>query len=149
MVSFEMLKKLLESFKSIHISSVLSVTQPTEDLQVLLSTARMTLEMIPDLLASSDPFKVADLAFGPGEAGERVREDNVADLVKVDTKMFQPEMPQDVLQGLVVESVPQSAQPAGESEAEMTLLDVTLSGLALAGKSLATVGAGPGGDTAR
>ena len=58
-------------------------------------------------------------------------------------------MPQDVLQGLVVESVPQSAQPAGESEAEMTLLDVTLSGLALAGKSLATVGAGPGGDTAR
>ena len=149
MVLFEMSNKLLEVFKSVHTESVLPVTEPTEDLQVLLSTAWMTLEMLPDLLASSDPLEVADLAFGPGKAGERVREDNVADLVKVDTKMFQLEMPQDVLQGLVVESVPQSAQPAGESEAEMTLLDVTLSGLALAGKSLATVGAGPGGDTAR
>ena len=100
MVSFEMLKKLLESFKSVHISSVLSVTQPTEDLQVLLSTARMTLEMIPDLLNSSDPLEVADLAFGPGESlqvGERAREDNVADPVSIDTKMFQLEMPEDFL----------------------------------------------------
>ena len=92
MVSFEMLKKLLKSFKSIHISSVLSVTQPTEDLQVLLSTARMTLEMLPDLLASSDPLEVADLALDPGEGlqvGGGAREDNVLeDIGSLDTKMF-------------------------------------------------------------
>ena len=90
---FEMINKLLDVVKSVDIESVMPVTQPAEDLQVLPSTTGMTLEMIPDLLNSSDPLEVADLAFGPGEAGERVREDNVADLVKVDTKMFQLEMP--------------------------------------------------------
>ena len=66
MASLEMIDKLLEVFKSVHIESVLPLTQPTEDLQVLDSTT-MTLEMIADLLASSDPLEVADLAFNPGE----------------------------------------------------------------------------------
>ena len=152
MAFFKVFHKLLDVMKSVDIQSVLPVAQPAQDLQVLLSTARMRLEMIPDLLTSSDPLEVADLAFGPGEGlqvGERAGEDHVADPVSLDTKMFQPEMPEDVLQSLVVVSVPQPAEPAGESELQVTLLDVTLSGLALAGDSLATVGAGPGQDTAR
>ena len=67
MASLEMINKLLKVFKSVHIESVLLVTQPTEDVQVLLSTARMTLEMILDLLTSTDPLEVANLAFDPGE----------------------------------------------------------------------------------
>ena len=58
-------------------------------------------------------------------------------------------MPEDILYSLVVVPVLQAAQPAGESEVEMTCLDVTLSGLALQGNCLATVGAGSGQDTAR
>ena len=150
MVTFEMSNKLLEVFKSVHIASVLPVTEPTEDLQALLSTARMTLEMLPDLLASSDPPEVAELAFDPGEGlqvGEGAREDNFADLVFLDTKMFQLVMPEDVLYSLVVVPVLQAAEPAGECEAEVTDLDVTLSGLS--DQSLPTVGAGHGEDTPR
>ena len=95
-----MINKLLDVVKSVDIESVLPVTQPAEDLQVLPSTTGMTLEMIPDLLNSSDPLEVADLAFGPGESlqvGDRAREDNVADPVSINTKMFQLEMPEDFL----------------------------------------------------
>ena len=67
MVTYEMSNQLFEVFKGVDIESVLPVTQSTEDVQVLLSTTRMTLEMIPDLLASSDPLEVANLAFYPGE----------------------------------------------------------------------------------
>ena len=100
MAFFEMFNKLLDVMERVDIESVIPVTEPTEDLQVLLSTARMTLEMLPDLLASSDPLKVADLAFDPGEGlqvGEGAREDNVADLVSLHTKMSRPVMPEDVL----------------------------------------------------
>ena len=69
MACFEMINKLLIVLKSIHSLLVLLVvlTQPTEDLQVLLSTTRMTLEMIPDPRSTSDPTEVADLAFHLGE----------------------------------------------------------------------------------
>ena len=67
MASFEMLNKLLEISKSVHNLPVIPVTEPTEDVQILLSPARMTLEMVPDLPTSSDPIEVADLAFDPGE----------------------------------------------------------------------------------
>ena len=101
MVSFEMLSILLEVLKSVHKVPVIPVTKSTEDVQVLLSPALMMLEMVPDLLASSDPSEVADLAFDPGEGfqvGEGAREDNVvADLVCLDTKMFHPHVPEDVL----------------------------------------------------
>ena len=101
MAFFEMFNKLLDLVKRVDIASVLPVTEPTEDLQALLSTARMTLEMLPDLLTSSDPLEVADLTFDPGEGfqvGEGAREDNVvADLACLDTKMFHPHVPEDVL----------------------------------------------------
>ena len=151
MAFFEMFHKFLAVLKSVDIESVLPVTQPAEDLQVLLSTARMTLDMLPDLPASSDPAEVTDLAFDPGESlqvGLGARKDNVADLVSC-FRMFEPEMPVDVLQRLVIVSVSQPTQLAGEREEAMTLLDVKLSGLALPGKSLATVGTEPGRKTPR
>ena len=67
MASFEMLNKLLEISKSVHNLPVIPVTQSAEDVHILLSSARMTLEMVPDLPASSDPPEVADLTFDPGE----------------------------------------------------------------------------------
>ena len=98
MARFEMLNKHLEIMKTFHIHPIIPVTQSTEDLEVPLS--RMTQEMILDLLAPSDPLEVADRAFHPGEGlyvGERAREDDVADLVSLDTEMFQPEMPEDLV----------------------------------------------------
>ena len=67
MAFFEMFQKFLAVLKSVDIESVLPVTEPTEDLQALLSTARMTLEMVPDLLANTDLPEAADLAVEPGE----------------------------------------------------------------------------------
>ena len=64
---FEMFNKKLEIMETVHIHPIIPVTQPTEDLQVLLSTTRMTQEMISDLLVPSDPLEVTDLAFDPGE----------------------------------------------------------------------------------
>ena len=98
MARFEMLNKHLEIMKTFHIHPIIPVTQSTEDLEVFLS--RMTQEMILDLLVPSDPLEVADRAFHPGEGlyvGERAREDDVADLVSLDTEMFQPEMPDDLV----------------------------------------------------
>ena len=152
MVSFEMLGILLEVLKSVHKVPVIPVTKSTEDVQVLLSPALMMLEMVPDLLASSDPSEVADLAFDPGEClqvGLGAGEDNVAHLVPGHTKMFQPQVPEDVLQSLVEVPVRHVAQVAGESELSMTLSDVTLSCLSLPGNCLATVRAELGEDTAR
>ena len=99
MGSFEMFNKLTKVLKSVDNLPVLGVTQPTQDVQVLLSTTRMTLDMLPDLPASSDPTEVTDLAFDPGEClqvGLGAREDNIADLVSC-FRMFEPEMPVDVL----------------------------------------------------
>ena len=48
---------------------------------------------------------------------------------------------------LVVVSVSEPAQLTGESELEMTLLDVKLCSLALPGNNLATVGTETGEDT--
>ena len=95
-----MCNKLLKVLKVVDIASVLPVTEPTEDLQVLLSTARMTVEMLLDLLASTDPLEVAELALDPGEGlqvGERAREDDVVDIDSVEAKMFQTEMLVDIL----------------------------------------------------
>ena len=149
---FEMFNKKLEIMETVHIHPIIPVTQPTEDLQVLLSTTRMTQEMISDLLVPSDPLEVTDLAFDPGEClqvGLGAGEDNVAHLVPGHTKMFQPQVPEDVLQSLVEVPVRHVAQVAGESELPMTLSDVTLSCLSLPGNCLATVRAELGEDTAR
>ena len=142
MASFEMLNKLLEISKSVHNHPVVPVTQPAEDVQILLSPALMTLEMVPDLPASSDPPEVADLALDPGEwlqVRHRARENDVADHVSVLTNVFEPEVTEDVLERLVVISTVHVAEFAGESELKMTLLDVTLCSLTLPGNSLATV----------
>ena len=105
MACFEMINKLLMILKSIHSLLVLLVvlTQPTEDLQVLLSTTRMTLEeMIPNPRSTSDPTEVADLAFHPGECLQVVlmaREYNanlIDDFILI-FQMFQPEMNVDIL----------------------------------------------------
>ena len=103
MAFFEMFHKLLAALKSVDIESVLPVTQPTEDLQALLSTTRMTLEeMIPDPRSTSDPTEVADLAFNLGECLQVVlmaREDdaNLIDDFILMLQMLQPEMNVDIL----------------------------------------------------
>ena len=95
-----MSNKLFKVLKNAE-SFVILVTDPAENLQVLLAAAQMRLEVISDLAATADPSEVTSLALHPGEGGQigaGAGEDDLVVVVPPHPEVFQLEMSVDIIQ---------------------------------------------------